>query len=75
MTTTQTGSSNIQARMFARDLAACIAAADARKAENAKARAASMANEELSSLLRDSAERRGEVFSWADYFRNAGIND
>lgn len=70
----KTAKNSIQQRLFANDLAAMLALADARKAENAAARARCMANRELEATLRAEAERRGEIFSWSVYFRNIGIN-
>lgn len=64
---------SLDQRLFANDLRAMLALTDARKAENAARRAACMADKGLESLLRSEAERRGEVFSWVAYFRDAGI--
>ena len=59
-------------QMFARDLAACLALSDARRAEDAARRAAAQANPELCAELLAAATRRGAaVIDWAEYFRNA----
>ncbi len=64
----------IAQRFASRDLAACIALSDARKAENAAARARMLANPELTACLLADAKRRGHAeIDWADYFRNAGV--
>lgn len=57
---------------FAADFAACLALSDARKAEDAKRRAAAQANPELCAALLADAQRRGEPgINWPEYFRNA----
>lgn len=62
-------------RMFAADLAACIALNDARKAENAAARSRAQSNPQLVADLTEQAAQRGEAaIDWQDYFRNVGIN-
>lgn len=64
------------ARMFARDLTAMLALSDARKAENAAARARCKANPELCATLLEQAERRGQTeIDWSAYFRNAYLTD
>ena len=63
------------ARQFERDLRAMIALQQARKAENAKARAACLANVELCQCLLADAKRRGQAaIDWPEYFRNLDIN-
>jgi len=65
---------NIAQRFAARDLARCIAIADARKAEDAQARRRCLANAGLVALLTEQAERRGSgAIDWPEYFRNLGI--
>lgn len=64
-----------KARMAARDLQASLKIADTRKRENAAARARCVADKDLTALLENEAARRGERFSWANYFRNIRIND
>ena len=60
--------------MFARDLAACLALSDARKAENAEARERMRANSELADALLTDAIRRGDVaIDWDSYFRTMGV--
>jgi hypothetical protein len=59
--------------MLARDLLAMLAIADARKAENAAARASMLADLELRAALRAEAERRGEAVDWNGYFSRAGV--
>lgn len=67
---------SFKARMRARDLAACIALSDARKAELAAARARCQANPELCALLLSEARQRGESgIDWPEYFRNVRLND
>lgn len=62
------------ARFFAADLASCIRLADARKAENARARARCLANKDLTAVLLADAQRRGEPgIDWNGYFSRAGI--
>lgn len=61
-------------KRFAADLAACIALADVRKAENAAARLRMQANAELCAELLAQAKRRGrDQIDWAEYFRNVGV--
>jgi len=61
-------------RMAARDYAACLALEAARKADNARRRAAILAHAGLAAVLLDEARRRGETsIDWERYFRNAGI--
>lgn len=62
-------------RTFSRDLAACLALSDQRRAENAAARARVQGNPRIVAELRADAQRRGHggAIDWADYFRNAGI--
>jgi hypothetical protein len=61
---------------FARDLRASLALSDARKAENAAARARARGKSELVAELERDSERRGfrGQIDWADYFRNAWIS-
>lgn len=69
-----TGAAAFKARMFARDLAACIALSDERKRENAERRKRCQANAELCAHLVERARRRGEsAVNWPEYFRNIGI--
>lgn len=62
-------------RTFSRDLAACLALSDQRRAENAAALSRVQGNAELVSHLAAGAQRRGQggAIDWADYFRNAWI--
>lgn len=61
-------------RLARADYAACLAVADARKAENAAARTRMQANPELVDELQSQAARRGETqIDWPEYFRNAGV--
>jgi len=64
----------IAQRLAARDLQACLALADARKAENVAARRRMQSNAELCAALLESAKRRGEsAIDWEGYFRNLGV--
>jgi len=64
----------IKQRLFASDLAACIALADARKAENVARRASAQGDAELCAALLAIAQRRGESeINWPEYFRNADM--
>ena len=61
-------------RTFARDLRACLALSDARKAENAAIRERLQQNPALRALLREEAERRGEPeIDWTGYFSRLGV--
>ena len=65
---------NVKQRFAARDLATCIALADARKAENAAARSRMQANKELCDQLLSEARRRGEdSINWTAYFSALGV--
>lgn len=60
---------------FARDLARYTALNDARRAEDAAARARMQANPELCSALLADARRRGQSeINWPEYFRNARVS-
>ena len=64
----------IRERLALADYRACLALADARKAENAAARARCMGNAELAAELLRQAERRGEPgIDWPGYFTRLGI--
>ena len=67
---------NSAARIQAQaDLNACIALADARKAENRAAQARCKANPEMCAALQAEALRRGQAeIDWPEYFRNIDIN-
>ena len=68
------GDMSSAARMFARDVAACLALSDARKRENAARRAAAQASAPLVAALQADAERRGRAeIDWQEYFRNADM--
>jgi len=68
------GIGGVRERMAARDLESSLRVSDARKAENAAARARAKGNPELHAALLEQARRRGHSdVDWASYFRNAGI--
>lgn len=71
-----TGWTGGQMRAWVRaDYAALLALSDARRAENAAARARCLRDAELVRVLQADAERRGlAAIDWADYFRNLGIS-
>lgn len=61
---------------FAADLRHMVALQDARKAENAQARARARGNSELCAILLADAQRRGlSEIDRVEYFRNARISD
>ncbi|MBK6616321.1 hypothetical protein [Ottowia sp.] len=67
--------SQFRRNMFAADLTAAVALEDARKAENAEARARAQGNAALVAELTARAKRRGQAeIDWPEYFRNARIN-
>jgi hypothetical protein len=60
--------------MIQADYRACIALADARKRENAAARARCLASPVLGAVLLDAARRRGLAsVDWVEYFVSVGI--
>ncbi len=61
-------------RMTARDYRAMLALSDARKADNASARARTQGNAEVRAQLEADAERRGETsIDWSGYFARLGL--
>jgi len=65
---------NIKQRLAERDLKACLALANARRAENAVIRARMQADAELSATLLEIAKRRGQTaIDWTGYFSRAGV--
>lgn len=60
---------------FSLDLHICLAARDARAAENAAARARMAGDPQLVAALQSIAKRLGQKdVDWVEYFRNQGVN-
>lgn len=65
---------SVRQRLFALDLAACVALERARKAEVSAARLSAKNNPGLcAALLSDAQRRGGESINWDEYFLQMGM--